>query len=552
MTTVEEGRRSVVGLTLRQSRIRMTVFWRTPIAAFFTLAFPLLFLFLVGSLFGNAVVDDRSGVRVAQFLTPAIGAYAAATSAYTTLAIGLANDRERGVLRRHRSLPVPTAAMVAGRVLASTGIGLLAVVVMVVSGMLLFDVQLVTQKLPAALVTTVVGIGCFAALGFAVAAMARTSAATQAITSATLVPLAFISDVFVVGVDLPRPLEIIGGIFPLKAFSNALGETFNPFTPGPGFAWSHLALMLGWGVIGVVVATRRFNWEVSVPAGRRSLSKDTTLGDNQQITGGTISGSVETTGRTSTPRLIADQVRAGATAIVRTPSSAFFTLAFPVVMLELFIAVFGNEPLADRGGVVLAQHLAPALGIFGMATVTYAEFAERLATQRELGILKRVRGTPMTLGMFVAGRIGSAALIGLATTVLVLVVGIATVGVRVPVSRIPAALLVGAVGLACFTLLGLALTALAPTATSVPAIANGTLLPLAFVSDVFLIGSLPAGLQRVGDALPLRPAVIALSDVLNPTLDGAVPWDRLGVVTAWGVLAAIVIRLRFTWEPRRG
>ena len=249
--------------------------------------------------------------------------------------------------------------------------------------------------------------------------------------------------------------------------------------------------------------------------------------------------------------LVRGQVVDGILATVRVPSSAFFTLAFPVVMLLLFSAVFGNPELDDRGGVSLAQHLAPALGIFGMATVTFAELAERLAAQRDRGILVRVRGTPMTLGTFVAGRIGAAVVLGVVTTAVVLLVGVLVVDVTVPLSRLPVAGLVLAVGIATFTVLGLALVAIAPRAEAVSPLANAALLPMAFVSDVFLIGDLPEFLVTIADVLPLRPAVTALSDVLNPALDVGVPWARLGVMLVWAVVAAVVVRQRFGWAPRR-
>ena len=199
MSTVATGRPTVAGLLLGETRARVTAFVRTPIAAFFTLVFPLVVLLLVGTLVGNAVLESRSGVRIAQFFTPAIAAYAAATAAYTSLAIGLSIDREKGVLRRQRALPIPTAALLGGRVGAGVVSGTAAVVLMVVAGVLFLDVRIVWAKLPAAVLALVVGIGCFAALGFAVSSIARTSAATQAITNGTLVPLAFVSDVFVVG-----------------------------------------------------------------------------------------------------------------------------------------------------------------------------------------------------------------------------------------------------------------------------------------------------------------------------------------------------------------
>lgn len=550
MSTVATGRPTVAGLLLGETRARVTAFVRTPIAAFFTLVFPLVVLLLVGTLVGNAVLESRSGVRIAQFFTPAIAAYAAATAAYTSLAIGLSIDREKGVLRRQRALPIPTAALLGGRVGAGVVSGTAAVVLMVVAGVLFLDVRIVWAKLPAAVLALVVGIGCFAALGFAVSSIARTSAATQAITNGTLVPLAFVSDVFVVGDDMPEALSIVGGLFPLKAFANALAEAFNPFTAGAGFAWSHLALMVAWAAVGAGVATRRWTWDTPrtvssnrppVVVGRHTSGPAAGDGRDHEVEEGPVTRWT----------LVRGQVVDGILATVRVPSSAFFTLAFPVVMLLLFSAVFGNPELDDRGGVPLAQHLAPALGIFGMATVTFAELAERLAAQRDRGILVRVRGTPMTLGTFVAGRIGAAVVLGVVTTAVVLLVGVLVVDVTVTLSRLPVAGLVLAVGIATFTVLGLALVAIAPRAEAVSPLANAALLPMAFVSDVFLIGDLPGFLVTIADVLPLRPAVTALSDVLNPALDVGVPWARLAVMLAWAVVAAVVVRQRFGWAPRR-
>lgn len=549
MSAAVVARPSLLSLVWLQARAEMTAFWRTPIAAFFTLVFPLVLLGLIGLLVGDAVLDSRSGVRITQFITPAIGAYAAATAAYTSLAISLSIDRESGVLRRQRTLPVPAGALLAGRGVSGVITGMLAMLVMVVFGVLRYDVQIVWAKAPAAVVTALVGIGAFAALGFAVSSIARTPSATQAITNATLIPLGFISDVFVVGDGMPEWLSRVGGVFPLRPFANAMGEAFNPFTAGSGFVWSHLGLMALWGIGGAVVAARRFSW-AHTPSTPRAGGAGSAAPVPPVVRAAAGLGQVEE-GRPAGRALVAGQVRDGIVAVLRTPSSAFFTIAFPVVTLLLFSAVFGNPELDDKGGVPLSQHLAPALGIFGVATVTYAEFAERVASQRDRGILKRVRGTPLTVGQFLAGRVGASVVLGVATSTLVMAVGVVTLDMRVPVARVPLAMLVLAIGVGAFTLLGLALVTLAPTADAVSPLANGTLLPLAFISDVFLIGDLPAGLQRVADAFPLRPAVTAFSDVLNPELDVVVPVGRLLVVLAWGAVAALIVSRRFQWAPRR-
>ena len=125
--------------------------------------------------------------------------------------------------------------------------------------MLFYDVEIVWRTLPAVLLTVVVGVFCFAALGLAAVSIAPTPGATQALTNGGLILLAFISDIFIV--QLPDWLDSVGWVFPLKHFVNAVADGFNPFLEGSGIYWDHLAVMAAWGIGGVVVALLLFRWE---------------------------------------------------------------------------------------------------------------------------------------------------------------------------------------------------------------------------------------------------------------------------------------------------
>ena len=102
---------------------------------------------------------------------------------------------------------------------------------------------------PGLLASVAMGIACFAALGLALAALARNARSVPAIANATLLPLAFFSDIFIVG-DVPRWMNVVGAIFPLKHFANAVADGVNPTIPGAGFFPVHLAVMGVWLVIG--------------------------------------------------------------------------------------------------------------------------------------------------------------------------------------------------------------------------------------------------------------------------------------------------------------
>ena len=136
------------------------------------------------------------------------------------------------------------------------------VVIMVAVGVVFFDTELELAKMPAAIVTFVVGVAAFSALGVAVTVIIHKAEAAPAVANAIILPLAFVSDTFIpLGTDTPRWLELIGDIFPLKPFVQSMQAVFNPLIEAPAFQWGKLAVVAAWGVFGAVVALRFFRWE---------------------------------------------------------------------------------------------------------------------------------------------------------------------------------------------------------------------------------------------------------------------------------------------------
>ncbi len=264
-------RPGTVPLLVRQFRYQNLLFWRNPFSAFFTIAFPLMFLLLFNSLQGGQRLVDRGGIRFAQFFTPSILVFAAVSATYVNLATSVAIARDDGILKRLRGTPMPAWIYVAGRVIQATFAALLAAVLMVGAGVLVFHVKLIGHLLPAALVTLLVGTIGFCALGLALAAVCPNGEAAPAMANFTWLPIAFISSIFFPLDSAPRWLQNLGGIFPVKHFAEAMQATFSPFTRGSGFRWHDLAVIALWALGGTIVATRRFQWEPrpASPGGRR-------------------------------------------------------------------------------------------------------------------------------------------------------------------------------------------------------------------------------------------------------------------------------------------
>ncbi len=258
-------------LSVIQIRAQLKIFWRTPVAAFFTLFLPILMLILFNALFADGTVETPEGDwPIRQFYTGGLAAFAAVSATYTNLANVVPISRDEGILKRWRGTPLPPSAYVAGMIGSGVVIAIIGVVFMIGLGVVAYDLEVDAAKLPAAAVTFVVGVAAFAALGLAIAAVIPNARSAPAVANATILPLAFVSNVFIALEDPPRWLEVLGDVFPLKPFVVAFQDAFNPLVDAPAFAWGKLGWIALWGVAGAVVAVTRFRWEPSVGgSGRR-------------------------------------------------------------------------------------------------------------------------------------------------------------------------------------------------------------------------------------------------------------------------------------------
>ena len=249
-------------LVLRQVRYENRWFWRNPPAAFFTFVFPLIFLVLFNVIFGNDELHLPGGTtNEATFYVPAIAALSIVTACYTNIAMTICYSRDEGVLKRIHGTPLPVWAYVLGRVLHAVLVGLLLVAIVVVFGWAFYDVTIPSNTMPAFLFTVALGAAAFSMLGLAITAFIPNAESAPAIVNFTVLPLFFISDVFINLEDNPTWLDAIANVFPVVHFSKAMQTAFDPFETGSGFEPLHLAVIAIWGVIGFVVTMRWFSWE---------------------------------------------------------------------------------------------------------------------------------------------------------------------------------------------------------------------------------------------------------------------------------------------------
>lgn len=253
---------STPSLALRQVRYEYRSFWRNPAAAFFTFAFPLMFVVLFNAIFTGNYEFEGKIVSLRTFYTPALIGFSVISACYSNIAIGVVFARDEGVLKRIRGTPLPPWVYLFGRIANSIIIAMILVVIVATFSALVYGVDIPSKTLPAFLATLGLGAACFCALGLAITAAVPNADAAPAVINASILPLLFISNIFIPLEDPPKVIEVISNIFPVRHLSHALHTSFiAPPGSGAGFVSEDLLVLGAWMAVGVVAALRFFDWE---------------------------------------------------------------------------------------------------------------------------------------------------------------------------------------------------------------------------------------------------------------------------------------------------
>jgi ABC-2 type transport system permease protein len=243
-----------VRLFLHELRGEQLLFWRTREAAIFVFLFPILLYVLVASVYGGTI----DGHRAARVLLVGMLGYGVANTAFSGLAITLVVRREGGVLKRVRATPLPAGTYFAAVLASTVLIFALQAVALVLVARLAFDAG-VPSCLGRLALALLLGTLCFAALGLGTAALIRSAEGSSAIVNLVLIPMAFLSGSFGSTQRLPHALRVLSELLPLRHLIDVAKAT--GLEHGALWRPADLAVLLAWGIGGLVVAVRRFGWE---------------------------------------------------------------------------------------------------------------------------------------------------------------------------------------------------------------------------------------------------------------------------------------------------
>jgi ABC-2 type transport system permease protein len=213
--------------------------------------------------------------------------------------------------------------------------------------------------------------------------------------------------------------------------------------------------------------------------------------------------------------------------------------------------VYGNDRIKSEGNVRGADYLLAGMLGYGAIATGFAGLSILLVIRRELGILKRLRATPLPASTYIVALLSTTLLAFALEAVVMIALGRLFFDTHVQhFLSLALALLLGAVA---FTALGLALTTVIKSAEGSSAVVNAVYLPVSFLSGAFFSPhSFPSVLRAIANALPLVYVIRLVRDI---ALRNEQIWNRPGavaVIAAWGLGGAIVAARWFRWEPREG
>ncbi len=231
----------------------------------------------------------------------------------------------------------------------------------------------------------------------------------------------------------------------------------------------------------------------------------------------------------------------------RDPAALFFGLFFPgtlLLVLGLFFPGF-TEPSADLGERAFIEFYAPVVLVFGLATVGLVTLPPTMATYRQLGILRRLRATPVHPYQLLQAQVTVSLAVAIVAAVGTLLV--ATVAFDVPFPERPGwfAASFGLSAAAIFAV-GLVIAARAKTAGAGQGVGMATYFPLLFFAGVWVPRSVMSDtLRTVSDLTPVGAAAQALED----SWMGFAPSSlHVAVLAFWALgLGALAVRV-FRWE----
>jgi ABC-2 type transport system permease protein len=253
----------------------------------------------------------------------------------------------------------------------------------------------------------------------------------------------------------------------------------------------------------------------------------------------------------SDARLVARQVGFEQLAFWLNPIGAVMTIAFSVIFL-LLLGGTAKGTVASYGHIKLINYYVAGFCAYGVMSATFTILAITLVNRREMGLLKRLRLSPLPTWMLMSAVIVNYMIVAAVGVVLLLVVGCLGYGANAPARWAPFVVVL-LLGMVCFSAIGIGITTVVPNADAAGPIVSLTYFILLFLSGLWYPIAPGSGLATFANIFPVRHFINALvASYTGQPGTTTWPWKDLGVMVLWGAGSIALGLRRWSWSPKRG
>ncbi len=259
---------STLSIGVSRISIELKQLFRDREAAVFTLALPMILMIVFGSVFGSQEIDARSGITFAQYFVAGMIASGIVYTSFQNLAIGIPQERDEGTLKRLEGTPMPKGSYFIGKVGQVCVVYVIQLFLLMLIGILLFDVEMPStpQKWAALTWLSLLGLTTWTLLGLAFSSVPKSGKGASAIVTPVILVLQFTSGVFFLYSELPAWMQQFAALFPLKWLTQGMRYVFLPEEAGAAevvgsFEMPRVAMvLLVWTVLSAMLAWGFFRW----------------------------------------------------------------------------------------------------------------------------------------------------------------------------------------------------------------------------------------------------------------------------------------------------
>ena len=257
--------KQIVRIGLLRGNLEFKQFLRQRESVVFTLFFPVILLFIFGTVFKDTIAP---GVTFSQYFVAGMIASGLVNTGFQQLAITIPMERDFGTLKRLRGTPMSVSSYFIGKALLVTTLMIIQTALLLIFGSLMFGLNLPTSTSMWWNFTwlVVLGSACSTVLGIAFSVVPKSGRGASAVVSPIVIILQFFSGVFFVFTSLPSWMQQFAALIPLKWLTQGMRSVFLPAdfaTQEVAGTWEigkTAAILTIWLVAGLIISIKTFKW----------------------------------------------------------------------------------------------------------------------------------------------------------------------------------------------------------------------------------------------------------------------------------------------------